>query len=60
MRLPFENTYAQLPARFFVQVHPTAVARPSLLALNTELATRLELAEPPGPSQWSYRTFCGT
>lgn len=53
MHLPFEHTYAQLPDHFFAQVHPTPVARPSLLALNTELAARLgldpaALASPAG------------
>jgi serine/tyrosine/threonine adenylyltransferase len=53
MHLPFEHTYAQLPDHFYAQVHPTPVARPSLLALNTELAARLgldpaALASPAG------------
>ena len=39
----FEHTYARLPEHFFAQVHPTPVARPSLLALNTELAEALGL-----------------
>ncbi len=43
-RLPFHNTYARLPERFFARSRPTAVAAPRLLKLNEELAVRLGLA----------------
>jgi uncharacterized protein YdiU (UPF0061 family) len=43
MPFAFEHTYARLPEHFFAQVRPTPVARPSLLALNTELAEQLGL-----------------
>ena len=53
MTFAFEHTYARLPDHFFAQVHPTPVARPSLLAINTELAVQLglrpeDLASPLG------------
>ena len=40
---PFRNTYSQLPERFFAKVHPTAVAAPKLIKLNTGLAEELGL-----------------
>jgi uncharacterized protein YdiU (UPF0061 family) len=44
-----EHTYAQLPSRFFARVAPTPVARPALLAWNSELAELLGFSrEPPG------------
>ncbi|MGC6567115.1 MAG: protein adenylyltransferase SelO [Akkermansiaceae bacterium] len=41
MALPFENTYATLPERFFEIVNPTPVANPKLIALNQPLAKDL-------------------
>src|ERR1700732_496556 len=40
---PFENTYAQLPDRFYARVAPTPVRAPRLIRLNTELALNLGL-----------------
>ena len=53
MPIPFDNTYARLPERYFARVSPTPVAKPSLLALNRELAALLgidpeELTTPEG------------
>nr|MCX7033195.1 YdiU family protein [Arenimonas sp.] len=39
--LPFEHTYAQLPAKFWQRVDPTPVKAPRLLAFNDALATEL-------------------
>jgi uncharacterized protein YdiU (UPF0061 family) len=39
--LPFDNSYARLPERFYTKMAPTPVARPKLLALNEDLAKRL-------------------
>lgn len=39
--IPFSNSYAQLPERFFEQVAPTAVVAPRLIRLNEELAKQL-------------------
>jgi uncharacterized protein YdiU (UPF0061 family) len=49
----FENTYAQLPERFFARLHPTPVAAPRLVKLNMDLARELgldpdALASPEG------------
>lgn len=43
MQLRFENSYATLPARFYAQVHPTAVTDPRLLIFNRPLAEELGL-----------------
>ena len=41
--IPFDNTYARLPARFHVRLDPTPVAEPRLLALNDALAREMGL-----------------
>lgn len=41
--IAFDNSYAQLPGRFFEKVLPTAVAEPSLIAFNRTLAEQLGL-----------------
>ncbi len=43
LRLPFQNTYARLPAQFHARVNPTHVAAPRLVKLNVELAEALGL-----------------
>ena len=42
-QLPFDNTYARLPERFFARVAPTPVRAPRLVRVNAPLATRLGL-----------------
>jgi serine/tyrosine/threonine adenylyltransferase len=39
----FSNTYARLPERFYSRTNPTAVAAPSLIKINVELAKSLGL-----------------
>ena len=51
--IPFANTYARLPQRFYARVDPTPVAAPRLIQLNTALAAALgidpeALATPEG------------
>lgn len=41
--LPFDNSYARLPERFFSRLPPTPVSNPRLLRLNHELAWELGL-----------------
>ena len=53
VRLPFDNTYARLPTRFYARIEPTPVARPRLIKLNRRLAVMLgldpdDLASPEG------------
>src|SRR5437588_7130019 len=43
VHFPFQNTYAALPANFFVRVAPTPVAAPRLIKLNRPLALQLGL-----------------
>ncbi len=41
--LPFDNSYARLPERFFARVHPAQFPAPQLIKLNRELAEALRL-----------------
>jgi protein adenylyltransferase len=43
MQIPFDNSYAALPDRFFARVAPTPVAAPRLIRLNRALAEQLRL-----------------
>jgi uncharacterized protein YdiU (UPF0061 family) len=43
VHIPFQNTYAALPANFFARVAPTPVAAPRLIKLNRPLALHLGL-----------------
>jgi uncharacterized protein YdiU (UPF0061 family) len=43
MNIPFDNTYAQLPERFFAKQEPAHVAEPKLIRLNRELAAKLSI-----------------
>ncbi|MBN9268273.1 MAG: YdiU family protein, partial [Hyphomicrobium sp.] len=41
--LPFENSYARLPERFYARLAPTQVRAPRLVRLNEDLARELGL-----------------
>lgn len=43
MALPFDNSYARLPERFYARQDPIAVPAPKLIALNADLAADLGL-----------------
>jgi uncharacterized protein YdiU (UPF0061 family) len=43
MNIPFNNTYARLPARFFAKQTPACVPKPKLIRLNRELAAKLSI-----------------
>lgn len=43
MNIPFDNTYARLPERFFAKQVPAQVPEPKLIRLNLELASRLSM-----------------
>ena len=43
MRLQLAHSYAGLPPRFFAELPPTPVARPSLAIFNSDLARELGL-----------------
>src|ERR1700710_3092884 len=53
MHIPFDNSYARLPKRFYARLNPTPVAAPQLVRVNVALAETLgtdpgELASPEG------------
>ena len=41
LHIPFDNSYARLPERFYTRLSPTPVARPALVAVNEALAREL-------------------
>ena len=43
MNIPFDNTYARLPERFFAKQEPTHVPEATLICLNRELAAQLSI-----------------
>lgn len=43
MPFHFDNSYARLPEGFFVRIEPTSVSAPTMIRLNHELATELEI-----------------
>ncbi len=43
MNIPFDNTYVQLPERFFAEQEPARVPEPKLIRLNRELAAKLSI-----------------
>jgi uncharacterized protein YdiU (UPF0061 family) len=43
MPIPFDNSYAALPDRFFARIAPTPVTAPRLIKLNQALAEQLRL-----------------
>ena len=43
MNILFDNTYAQLPERFFAKQEPARVPEPKLIRLNLGLAAKLSL-----------------
>ena len=43
MNIAFDNTYAQLPERFFAKQEPARVPEPTLIRLNRELAAQLSI-----------------
>jgi uncharacterized protein YdiU (UPF0061 family) len=51
MRIPFDNSYARLPDRFFARLAPTPVAAPRLLKVNADLARLLRI-DPDWLAGW--------
>ncbi|HEX8413560.1 MAG TPA: protein adenylyltransferase SelO family protein, partial [Sphingomicrobium sp.] len=43
MRIPFDNSYAQLPERFFAPARPLPSPSPALIQVNEQLASELSL-----------------
>jgi len=44
IHIPFDNRFVHLGEPFFVKVHPTPVARPTLIKFNVELARELGMS----------------
>lgn len=64
IQLPFDNSYARLPARFYAPVQPLKPPAPRLIRLNRELAGELgldadQLAGPEGLDVLSGRQLAG-
>lgn len=57
--IPFDNTYARLPERFFVRLPPTPVSRPRLVRLNRSLAALLGLDANALAGEDGVRIFAG-
>lgn len=57
MQIPFDNTFAALPAGFFTAQAPEPVAAPQLVAFNADLAAILGIA--PGEVEEQARVFSG-
>jgi uncharacterized protein YdiU (UPF0061 family) len=57
--IPFDNTYARLPERFFARIQPTPVAAPRLIRLNESLATQLGLDAEWLASEEGVRMLAG-
>ena len=45
-QIPFDNSYARLPADFYAQVAPAVVDAPQLIKVNRALAAELGMAVP--------------
>ncbi|WP_319826435.1 protein adenylyltransferase SelO [Thalassovita sp.] len=57
LSIPFDNSYATLPPRFFARVLPTPVAAPELIAFNDALAVDLGIT-PSTPAEMA-QVFAG-
>ncbi|MGB1390007.1 MAG: protein adenylyltransferase SelO [Paracoccaceae bacterium] len=57
LHIPFENSYANLPAAFFARQDPTPVSAPRLVAFNVDLARLLRIE--PGETEDMARAFAG-
>ena len=58
LHIPFDNSYARLPERFFTRMAPTPVAAPEMLAFNQALADDLGLVVPADPAELA-QVFAG-
>ena len=57
LHIPFDNSYARLPPRFYTRMTPVPVKQPRLVAFNHDLAK--ELGITPGPQDEMARVFSG-
>jgi len=59
LHIPFEHSYARLPATFFSRVDPTPVRAPRLIAFNRALADELGLGSLGADADACARLFSG-
>jgi uncharacterized protein YdiU (UPF0061 family) len=59
MMIPFDNTYARLPDRFYARTKPTLVKSPRLIKLNRGLAELLGINVDLLSSETGARVFAG-
>ena len=57
LHIPFDNSFARLPATFYSRVDPEPVSEPSLIAFNADLAKVLQVS--PGDAVEMARIFAG-
>lgn len=57
LSIPFDNSYAGLPDKFYARLNPTPVKTPALIRFNQELAGELGIA--PGPEKELAEVFSG-
>ena len=57
LQIPFDNSYARLPERFYSRLNPTPVKTPRLIRFNEELAQELGIEE--GDAEELARAFAG-
>jgi len=57
--LPFDNSYARLPERFFARQLPTPVSDPGLIQINDQLAQKLGISEQWLRSAAALDSFSG-
>ncbi|MEM9319128.1 MAG: YdiU family protein [Pseudomonadota bacterium] len=58
LEIPFDNSYARLPERFFTRMSPSSVTEPALFAVNRPLAAELGIGLPDDP-QHIAQVFSG-
>src|SRR5262245_61689191 len=59
VEIPFNNSYARLPERFFARVSPTPVPAPALIKVNESLARQLRLDPAQLASQEGVEVLAG-
>ncbi len=57
LHIPFDNSYARLPGKFFAQLNPMPVKAPALIRFNTDLEEELDLT--PGTPEEQAQVFSG-
>ena len=58
LHIPFDNSYARLPDRFFARLDPTPVSAPRLITINRDLAKDLGITLPSDEDSLA-RVFAG-